>query len=121
MDSFLVCAKQLERVGDVFAKEYAYNKLTDLYLKRGDVDKARDYYGKYIQYNDSTAKITKSNELQKVHFLYDLQKKEAKNNQLKRDKQVRDILLIGLFLLFLFLGLFIYNYFYHKQKKDQRE
>ena len=119
MDSFLVCAKQLERVGDVFAKEYAYNKLTDLYLKRGDVDKARDYYGKYIQYNDSTAKITKSNELQKVHFLYDLQKKEAKNNQLKRDKQVRDILLIGLFLLFLFLGLFIYNYFYHKQKKDQ--
>ena len=70
-------------------------------------------------YNDSTAKITKSNELQKVHFLYDLQKKEAKNNQLKRDKQVRDILLIGLFLLFLFLGLFIYNYFYHKQKKDQ--
>ena len=39
MDSFLVCAKQLERVGDVFAKEYAYNKLTDLYLKRGDVDK----------------------------------------------------------------------------------
>lgn len=119
IDSFLVCAKQLEKVGDVYAKEYAYNKLTDVYLKRGDIYKAREYYDKFILYNDSTTRITKSNELQKVHFLYDLQKKEAKNNKLKKDKQIRDILIVGLFFLFLSVGLFIYNYFYHKQKKDQ--
>ena len=48
IDSFIKCAKQLELVGDAFSKEYVYNKLTDIYLKEKKIEKAGEYYNKYL-------------------------------------------------------------------------
>ena len=118
-DSFLYCAHLLEKVGDVFNKEDAYKKMTATYLHRKENDKAREAFDKYIIYNDSMNHITKTNELQKVHFMYNLQKKEEKNQQLERAKQIRDFFIIGLIIIFLSVGLVIYNYIRHKQKQNR--
>ena len=118
-DSFLFFAQQLEKVGDVFNKEDAYKKMTGIYLHRNETGKARESFDKYIIYNDSVNHITKTNELQKVHFLYNLQKKEEKNQQLEKAKQIRDFFIIGLIIIFLSVGLVIYNYIRHKQKQNR--
>ena len=91
IDSFIKCAKQLEHVGDAFSKEYVYNKLTDIYLKEKKIEKAGEYYNKYVLFKDSTSGITKTSELQKVHSLYKLHKEEAKNAELKIHRLVLSI------------------------------
>lgn len=109
IDSFIKCAKQLELVGDAFSKEYVYNKLTDIYLKEKKIEKAGEYYNKYLLFKDSTSGIIKTGELQKVHSLYKLHKEEAKNAELKIHRLVLSIgflvSAIGLIVVLLYLYL----------------
>lgn len=109
IDSFIKCAKQLELVGDAFSKEYVYNKLTDIYLKEKKIEKAGEYYNKYLLFKDSTSGIIKTGELQKVHSLYKLHKEEAKNAELKIHRLVLSIgflvSAIGLMVVLLYLYL----------------
>lgn len=117
IDSFIKCAKQLEHVGDAFSKEYVYNKLTDIYLKEKKIEKAGEYYNKYVLFKDSTSGITKSSELQKVHSLYKLHKEEAKNAELKRDKQIEAFIIVGILLSFICLGMFSVFFYRNRQIK----
>lgn len=90
-DSFLNSVNMVEQVGDVFSKERLYDRLTNYYLDKGELNKAKTYQAKYKEYSDSANTLIRSGELQKVHSLYSLKKQEAKNAELKIHRLVLSI------------------------------
>lgn len=90
-DSFLNSVNLVEQVGDVFSRERLYDRLTNYYLDKGDLNKAKTYQEKYKEYSDSANTLIRSGELQKVHSLYSLKKEEAKSARLKIHRLILSI------------------------------
>jgi tetratricopeptide (TPR) repeat protein len=110
VDSFLYCAKHIERIGNIYAKEALYKNLTDFYIKQEKYDKVNDCFQKFICYNDSVSKTTKTSELQKVKSVYSLKKEEAKSAQLEKQKLVREFMLMIALVGLLALSTYMYSY-----------
>lgn|GEM_PF-1604371 len=110
VDSFLNTVKVLEQIGDVFSKERVYDRLTSYHLEQGELSKARACFDLFKLYNDSANALTKTDELQKVHSLYNIKKEEAKIAKLEKHNLIRGFLLLVLFLALLALATYIYSY-----------
>lgn len=109
-DSLLIYSKTIEDNGNAYAKKSIYKRLTDIYIKKGQMDKAESCFKRYVLFNDSVEKLTKTTELQRVYSIYNLKKEEAKSSELEKQKLIRDFLLFVLLMILLSLSTYIYSY-----------
>lgn len=105
VDSASYYAHKIESCGSVYAKERSYKHMTKIFLKEGDVLKSDVAFANYILYRDSIDKTVKTAELQRIHSLYNYQKKESENERLRVDNLVKNFILGGVVILLIVLSI----------------
>ena len=111
-DSASYYAQRIESCGSVYAKERTYKHMIKIYLRAGNVLKSDSAFSCFLLYRDSIDKATKSTELQRIHSLYNYQKKVNENERLRVNNLIKDFILGGVAILLItlvILGLAIYN------------
>lgn len=83
LDSAAYYAKKVLDIGNVYAKETASKRLSDISLKQSDLYSALEYLKTYATYSDSVKAITNAETVAKVYALFNYNKQERENNLLK--------------------------------------
>ena len=94
MDSANYYFHKVEKVGGVYAKEKAYKSLLHSSINHRDLAKAADYFTLYIKFADSVKHITRTGAVARANSLYNFQKKEKENYQLKEANHRRLIIIL---------------------------
>ena len=94
LDSANYYFHKVEEVGGVYAKEKAYKSLLLASINHKYFDKASGYYKCYMEYADSVKHITQTGEVARANSLYNFQKKEKENYQLKEANHRRLIIIL---------------------------
>lgn len=92
-DSLLFYCKQIEQVGGVYAKEFAYENLTGIYLKRKNHAEANRCFKMYNIYKDSVNAIKRTDIIARMNAQYNYNEKE-KENIVLREKNSRNTLIV---------------------------
>ncbi len=120
-DSVIVYSQKMEQVGNIYAKDSASKFLTEVYLRRNEMDKAAQYMHKFLVYDDSVRSVSQVEATARVNTLYNYQLREEENLRLEKDNaQKKDIIIIvGLIALLLGLGMVI-GVIYHRMKQREK-
>lgn len=110
-DSAYYYFHKIEEVGGVYAKEKAYKSLLLASINYKDFSKASYYYKHYMEFADSVKHITQTGEVVRANSLYNFQKKERENYQLKEANHRRliIILLLSAVIIAVMLTLFLFR------------
>ena len=114
-DSALFYFSKIEKGGNVYAKENAYRAMAEIFLNRGDFAEAKRCFSQFKIYSDSVKALTLTSTVARINSLYNLQKKEKENQELRIIKLRRTIYLVLAIVLIIILLL----YFRHLRKKEQ--
>ena len=94
-DSALFLYSKLMQFGNVYAKYNANRGLCELYLRKGDVKSAYDFFSQYKELDDSIKKIENAETVARMHAAYNYQKHEREAQQLKaKNDRMRVYLLL---------------------------
>ena len=115
IDSALFYYSQIEKVGKVYAKETAYRAMAEIFLNRGDYSEAKRCFSQFKIYSDSVKALTLTSTIARINSLYNIQKKEKENQELRIGKLRRTIYLAFAIVIIIILLL----YFRHLRKEEQ--
>ena len=116
-DSALFYYSKIEEVGKVYAKETAYKAMADIYLNKGNLNETKRCFSLYKDYSDSVKVIKLTSTIARINSLYNIQKKEKENQELRISKLHRTTLLVFAAILIVFLVF----YSYHLRKKEKEK
>ena len=121
-DSVNYYIEKIEHYGEVYAKHDAYRiKLEMMLDKKAEANKLKTWH-QFLIFNDSIAKITKTEAVSKCQSLYDYTQKEKDNIRLKNENEQHKLLLIILGLsIFLLFVLFYMYYAKNKYTKERQQ
>ena len=118
-DSALFLYSKLMQFGNVYAKYNANRGLCELYLRKGDVKSAYDFFSQYKELDDSIKKIENAETVARMHAAYNYQKHEREAQQLKakNDRMRVYLLLLSSAVVFMLLlaGLVVLRRRYKRQ------
>ena len=120
-DSLLYYSKILEQVGHIHAKDSAYKFMTKIYLHRGDINKANEYFHKYLLMDDSIRKITRTESTAKVYSLFNYQLREKENISLKHRNQNKRFVIIIIGVMSVLIITILLTYLYRLRRKHEEE
>lgn len=115
IDSALFYYSQIEKVGKVYAKETAYRAMAEIFLNRGNYAEAKRCFSQFKIYSDSVKALTLTSTIARINSLYNIQKKEKENQELRIGKLRRTIYLAFAIVMIMILLL----YFRHLRKEEQ--
>lgn len=100
-------------------KQIAYQDLAYIARQNGELEKALDYFDKYLICADSLQKITQTESVRKTNALYNyqLRQKENKKLRLQTKRQMELIFFLATSLTFAVISLFAYRQY--RQRKEQ--
>ena len=93
-DSALHYFKLTEEYGTIYAKDSAFRNMSAIYLEKGDISKAKEYLHKYLEFDDSVKASKKIEMTQKIRAIYNDQKRERENLQLKEANTRKNITIL---------------------------
>jgi len=93
-DSLLYYCKKIEHVGNVYAKDFAYENLTEIYLNRGNHAEAKRCFKMHGIYADSVKVIKRTDVIARMNALYNYQAKEKENTLLQEKSKRNKITII---------------------------
>ena len=114
-DSALFFYSKIEDVGKVHAKETAYKTMAEIYLNMGNLSEAKRCFSLFKVYSDSVKAITFTSTIARTNSLYNIQKKEKENQELRTEKLRRTTYLILAISLIFIMTI----YYFHFRKKTQ--
>ena len=102
-DSTAYYCNELLRLGNLYAKSDAYERLAHITLnKRKDSSKALAYTDQYLVLQDSINRITATESIAQMNALYNYNLREKENNRLLiKQKDYQNYLIIGILFLFI--------------------
>ena len=102
-DSTAYYCNELLRLGNLYAKSDAYERLAHITLnKRQDSSKALAYTDQYLVLQDSINRITATESIAQMNALYNYNLREKENNRLLiKQKDYQNYLIIGILFLFI--------------------
>lgn len=112
--------KSIETAGSIYTTAGAYLHLAELEETAGNYQKAFRLLRTHQQWQDSIKKITNTEIAQRMHSMYNYQRKEAENQKLKEDNMQKELWLYQAGILFIVITVAGTGYIlYRKRKKRQ--
>lgn len=100
-------------------KASAYRGLAKIARKQGHISQAMEYYDLYMLYDDSLKQGIRTETINKIDALYNYQKYEKENKQLKKENFKHKSLIFLLILFALFFLLLLAVFWQKFQRKEQ--
>ncbi len=120
LDSAAYYYRELLNLGNVYAQKAAHQGLAEIALARGNLGEASLHLSLYKHYIDSVNQITDTENIRRLHSLYNYQLREKENKRLKDENQKKaDYILYGLTVFIMAIALFLVYHQYNKRKKQQ--
>ena len=124
VDSAEYYSKQLLKIGTIYARCSANERLAEIALKRGQAKEALHYLTVYKKLNDSINETKNTETVAKINALYNYQRQEQENAKLRESNQRMYFCLtvacfVILTLAFIFIAVYLY-YTKHKETKSLR-
>ncbi|MEZ4926863.1 MAG: adenylate/guanylate cyclase domain-containing protein [Saprospiraceae bacterium] len=111
-----------DQYGLAVEKEHAYDVLDDIYFDMGDYKTAYFYKNQLMDLRDSSSNIKQAAELASMEMKYEQDKKDAiATTELKRQKDLRNRLLIAFVVALLFSGMFLFQRIKIRQEQRRSE
>ena len=120
-DSLLHYSKLMEKVGNVYAKDSACKFQTEIYLSRGEFQKAKSYFLRFLQYDDSVHRMTQTEAVAKAHSLYNYRTLEKEKLKLQHQNRMKRISVIFTVTISLLLLLSLSSFFLYYIRKSRNE
>ena len=115
-DSVFFFSQKLLDIGTVYTKQKASSILCTYFFDKNDISTAHKYLEKSILLNDSINKIKAINTVAKMHFVYNYNKAEKENIQLKAEVQKN--MYIGIIVVLSIISLTcLFIFIYERNKK----
>lgn len=120
-DSLLYYCKQIEHIGNVYAKKIAYTNLTETYLDSKEYNKAKHSFKMYKIYSDSVKAIKRTDIIARMNAQYNYQIKEKENILLKeRNKRNRIAIILSSTIAVMLLTILVIYIKYSIKKRDEQ-
>jgi len=87
LDSAAHYCRLVQQVGGLNTKEHAYKRLTLIGLRKGSLADAQQSFEQYLAYEDSARMLMQTEALAKAEALYNYERKEKENLQLRQAQQ----------------------------------
>ncbi len=117
IDSALFYYSKIEKVGRAYAKETAYKAMAEIYLNKGNLPESKRCFSLFRLYSDSVKAMTLTSTIARINSLYNIQRKEKENQELRIDKLLRTIFLAFAIILIIFM----LSYFHHLRKEEKEK
>lgn len=120
-DSLLYYCKKIEHTGNVYAKEFAYENLTEIYLNRRNHTEAKRCFKMQRIYADSVKAIKRTDVIARMNAIYNYQEKEKENILLKEKNKRNGIIIVfsSAIAMILLVGLILYIRYSIKKRNEQ--
>ena len=121
-DSVNYYIEKIEQYGEVYAKHDAYRIKFEMMLdEKAEANKLKTWH-QFLIYNDSIAKITKTEAILKCQSLYDYTQREKDNVRLKNENEQHRLLLaiLGLCVCLVLVVFYVYYVSNKKAKEEQK-
>ena len=93
VDSAEYYSRKLLKVGTLYAKCSANERLAEIAVLRKQPEQALHYLTEYKRLNDSINNITNTSNIAKIHAMYNYQKREQENARLREENQQKSFYL----------------------------
>lgn len=93
-DSAYWCFQQMEKYGNVYAKQAAYKGFAKYNIQKGNAVKALRYLEDYEHYTDSIQSITATEAIQQKESLYNYKLREEENKRLKEENKTKNAIIL---------------------------
>lgn len=121
VDSAEYYSKQLLDIGTIYARHSANERLAEIALKREQAKEAVHFMKAYKELNDSINETTKTETVAKINALYNYQRQEQENAELRESNQRANFrLTIAIFIILILVLIFIISYFYYRKQKETK-
>lgn len=119
VDSAEYYSRELLKVGTLYAKCSANERLAEIAVLRKQPEQALRYLTEYKRLNDSINSITNMENIAKIHAMYNYQKREQENAKLREENQQKTYYLIVAIIVIIALSLIcvIGGLLYRKHRK----
>lgn len=105
VDSAEYCAKKVLGIGTLYAKWSANERLAEIAVRRGLPELALAYLSEYKRLNDSITAITNTENVAKIHAMYNYQKQERENQILREENRRKNMYLAFAVMVSIVLGI----------------
>ena len=121
IDSAEYYSKLLLEKGTIYARSSANERLAEIALKRGRPKEALHYLTIYKNLTDSINETTNTETVAKINALYNYQRQEQENAELRASNQRKNIYLaVACFAILTLASLFIAAYLYYTKNKETK-
>lgn len=121
IDSAEYYSKLLLENGTIYARSSANERLAEIALKRGQANEALHYLTIYKNLTDSINETTSTETVAKINALYNYQRQEQENAELRASNQRKNIYLaVACFAILALAFLFIIAYLYYTKNKETK-
>jgi tetratricopeptide (TPR) repeat protein len=120
-DSAFIMYKEIEKINDVYAKQFAYKRLSEYYISRHDAANAYIYTRLNEKYLDSLQNISATKEVARMNSVYNNKIKNKEIANLK-EKMISNKFLLFVVIFMSFLVLFVFVFMtLHSQKRNKEK